>query len=135
MSTVRALALMFLSSVIARPVVAQECGDNAPVTPVPAQVNGQRLWPPSGFQPAQPGQRLPDQRDSSDYRSLTIAGQQSGHELFQSIDIVGDSAYVAYNAGFQVWHIGGANAANPARRHVRDGWAGGFPSLLHRRQQ
>lgn len=117
------------TSLTGDPAMAQPCGDNAPATPVPQSVQGQRLWPPSGFRPAQPGQRIPDQRDSTDYRSLTIAGQRSGHELFDAVDIVGDSLYVAYNAGFSIWDISPANAANPARRHVRDGYVGGFPEF------
>lgn len=124
-----ALAAVAVGLALPAMAQAQVCGDNSPVTPVPQMVDGQRLWPPSGFRPARAGQRIPDQRDSSDYLSLTIAGQRSGHELFQSMARVGDTLYVSYNAGFAAWDVSPANADNPARRHVRDGWTGGFPAF------
>ncbi len=115
-----------------------QCGDNEPATPVPecraaaggdevscTQPGAARLWP-DGFQPGRPGQQLPAVRDSTQWRSFTIPGFSSGHELFHSLDIVGDRLVVVYNAGLQVWNLGGGNAENPQRLEIADGWLGNF---------
>ncbi len=118
-----------------------QCGGNEPAFPVPecrsaatgdavscAQPNAARLWP-SGFQPGLPGQQLPSRRDSTQWRSFTIPGVATGHELFHSLDIVGTHLYVVYNAGLQVWSIGGGDAEDPALLEAADGWRGDFFSF------
>lgn len=118
------------------------CGDGSPAYPVPecrdrtttaevacGQVNSVRLWP-TNFRPGKPGEYLPEIRDTTDrIGGLTVPGAKSGHELFKSVDIVGDKLYVAYNAGMQVWGIGGGYAEDPVRLVYRDGWMGQFLSF------
>ncbi len=130
--------------------LAAQCGDNSPAVPVlecrdeltgvevacddPLAV---RLWPPD-LRPGRPGQVLPNQRDSTNWRSHQEAGCQTDRELFMSLDIENDHLYAAYNAGFQVWNIAGpVNGEYPKRIRaipdapsctglVRDGWEGDF---------
>lgn len=101
-----------------------QCGNNSPAFPVPEFRGPVRLWPPSGFRPGMPGQQLPANRDSTQYLSTTFPSHGSGHELFWAIDVVGDKAFVMYNAGIQVWDLAGSLAEDPERIHFRDGIAG-----------
>ncbi len=114
------------------------CGSRCPAVPAPkcctadlpcpnnitaACPNGQ-LWP-DGFQPVAPGQVLPEPRDSTDYRSTSIPGSQSGHELFNALDIEDDLLFVSYNAGIQVWDIA-SNPEQPVKKAFKEGWLGQF---------
>lgn len=129
------LLLLLLSPTTA---LAGECGANEPAFPVPQCVSSTtglevtcgtagsvELWP-AGFRPGLPGDRLPLDRDSTQWRSFSIPGANSGHELFQSLDIHANHLYVAYNAGLQVWNIAGANAEDPNRLFNPDGYRGQF---------
>ncbi len=88
------------------------------------------LWLPGVFQPGETAlsnNQIPAERDSTQWSSATAPGFDSGHEIFQSVDVLGDHLYVAYNAGLSIWNVGGAaNAENPVRVKVRDGWNFGF---------
>lgn len=101
-----------------------QCGNNSPAYPVPEFRGSTRLWPPSGFRPGMPGTQLPANRDSTQYLSTTFPSHASGHELFWAIDVVGDKAFVMYNAGIQAWDLAGPLAEDPERIHFRDGIAG-----------
>jgi hypothetical protein len=113
------------------------CGDNSPATPVPECRSAEgaelpctdpeavRLWP-AALRPGLPGETLPPDRDSTQWTSTTIPGALSGHELFQSLAIDGDYVYVAYNAGVQVWDVGGIHAEDPEKVAAADGWRGDF---------
>ncbi len=113
------------------------CGDNSPAIPVPECRNAAsgepeacdapgtvRLW--AEIRPGRPGETLPEERDSTQWSSATIPGWGSGHELFYSLDIDTDRLFVAYNAGLQIWDIGGDKAEDPERLAVADGWRGDF---------
>jgi hypothetical protein len=105
---------------------APNCSDpglNSPAFPVPQFRDAARLWP-DNFRPARPGQRLPAERDSTDYTSNGPACFASGHELFQGLDIVGDRLFVLYNVGVQVWDIGGVFADSPRQLTLLDGLRG-----------
>ena len=119
-------------------LAAGECGFNEPGFPVPECVSSStglevacsasdavQLWP-AGWRPGEPGERFPLDRDSTQWRSFSIPGANSGHELFRSLDIVENHLYVAYNAGVQVWNIAGNNAEDPNRLFNPDGYRGQF---------
>ncbi|MCP4658750.1 MAG: hypothetical protein GY856_25340 [bacterium] len=143
--TSQVLPLVLLAFAILCPVrlfAGAFCGDGSPAYPVPecrdrtttdevdcGQANAVRLWP-TNLRPGLPSEYLPEIRDTTDrIGGLTVPGAKSGHELFKSVDIVGDKLYVAYNAGIQVWDIGGNNAESPLRLVYRDGWMGQFLSF------
>ncbi len=113
-------------------VPVPECRDELTGDEVPCIATGAvRLWPES-LRPGLPGQQLPAERDSTDWEGLTIPGAASGHELFKSVDVLGDHLFVAYNAGLQVWDVSGNNAEDPLLRAAADGWRGdflGFPAF------
>ncbi len=96
----------------------------------PAFAVTENLWLPGVFKPGEtdlPNNQIPPERDSTEWDSRTAPGFDSGHELFQSVDVHGSFLYVAYNAGFSIWNIAGAtNAEDPVRIEVRDGWNFGF---------
>lgn len=123
------LALLVLG---ASPSWSQTCSGNSP-----AFVVDEDLWLTNFFRPGLtdlPGNRIPPERDSTDWGSLTIPGANSGHELFWAVDVLGDHLFVAYNAGLQVWNIretGGElpRAENPNRITLKDGWRGEFLSF------
>ncbi len=113
------------------------CGENSPAHPAPecrdkdtgaemscGEPNAVQLW--VGLRPGLPEERLPVERDSTQWTSTTIPGFGSGHELFHSLDIVGNRLYVAYNAGLQAWNINGNLAEDPQRLAIADGWRGDF---------
>ncbi|MCP3958665.1 MAG: hypothetical protein GY719_12500 [bacterium] len=114
------------------------CFDGSPAVPVDQfrTISGQgtfELWP-QNFQPADPlATPLPDDRDSTSYEGFERPGLQGGNELFWGIDIVSNSAgsylFTAYNAGFQIWNIGGAFQAAPQELSQRDGWVGDFDTF------
>ena len=82
------------------------------------------LWLPEIFRPGLTdlsNRRLPAERDSTGWISLTIPGFSSGHEIFQGLDVLDDHMYVAYNAGFSIWDIG-TDPEKPRRLKIRDGW-------------
>ena len=94
----------------------------------PAFAVPSELWL-DAFRPGNTGlanNRIPADRDSTDWVSLTPPGFEFGHELFQALDLLDDYLYVAYNAGIQVWDIGPGNEEIPDRIIVRDGWRGDF---------
>ena len=135
--TLSRLPILLLAVTLADPLFGQ-CGRNDPAFPVPecrneldggevacTDAHAVRLWP-EGFRPGLPGQQLPANRDSTQYEEFTVPGLATGHELFHSLDIVGNYLYVVYNAGLQVWNIAGGNAEDPQRRFVRDGFSGDF---------
>jgi len=89
------------------------------------------LWPP-GLRPADPiGQALPESRDSTLFTSASnqLPGA-GGLEFFYDLDILEDGSsvylYMAFNSGFQILDITGANATSPSLRSVRNGWFGDF---------
>ncbi len=114
------------------------CQTGSPATPVQKSrtIAGQgtfEMWP-QNFQPADPiGQSLPPERDSTAYNGFQRPGIQDGLELFWAIDIVdgpaGPHLYMGYNAGWQIWDIGGAFATDPQLLSQRDGWVGDFDSF------
>lgn len=119
------LALVFATAV-AHAGSTPNCSDpgqNSPAYPVPQFRDAARLWP-DNFRPARPGQRIPAERDSTDYTSNGPASFASGHELFQGLDIVGDRLFVLYNVGVQVWDIGGVFADSPRQLDLLDGLRG-----------
>ena len=112
------------------------CFDGSPAQPTPRfrTVTGQgtfELWPET-FQPADPiGQDLPSDRDSTRYNGFQVPpGQANGLEFFYDLDIVTTETsahlFMSYNAGFQIWDIGGALATHPQMLSQRDGWLGDF---------
>lgn len=132
------LTLLAVTTSIPAALFGGTCGNNDPAVPVPEcrnENNGQqvpcsdpsavRLWP-AGLRPGLPGQTLPPERDSTQWTSTTIPGALSGHELFHGLDILGEKLYVAYNAGFQIYDIGGSHAEAPSRELTKDGWRGDF---------
>ena len=83
-----------------------EGGENGPVFPV-----SENLWIKNSdgdvvFQPGAPGERIPLDRDSSDWTSLTQTTAAQGHEMFESLEVLGDYLYVLYNGGFIIYDIG-----------------------------
>ncbi len=83
------------------------------------------LWLTDIFRPGLTplaNRQLPAERDSTGWVSLTFPGFDFGHEIFEGLDVAGDYLYVAYNAGLSIWDISGANAEDPERILVRDGW-------------
>ncbi len=89
------------------------------------------LWPPS-LRPAEPiGQPIPASRDSTQFTSASdqLPGA-GGLEFFYDLDILEDGSsvylYMAFNSGFQILDITGANATSPSLRSVRNGWFGDF---------
>lgn len=128
----QAVSSAALASILALTVsssaLAQCAGDNSPVFPVPETRGIVTLWP-GNIRPVLPDRQLPASRDSSSYLSTSIPGLNSGHELFSDIDIVNDFAYVSYNAGFQIWDIGGSAAEEPVRVQVKDGWNRDFETF------
>ena len=134
LSTLIAGAALGLAS---PPVVSAGLGD-PPAFPVPEcrdanngdevacnDVDAVRLWP-GRLRPGLPGESLPVERNSTGWVSLTIPGAASGHELFHSLDILGDHLFVAYNAGLQVWDISGEMAEDPQFLAGADGWLDDF---------
>ena len=117
---------------------------NAGSAPIEANCEGRTtaypvpecLWL-SDFRPADtPGKPLPPERDSSKYNSTLEPSCSTGLELFKDIDILGDYAYVSYNAGLQVWRIDGSNEAKPQRVVFADGFSkcpggGTFLAFIH----
>ena len=126
------VAFLAVAALSSAPSWSQTCSGLSP-----AFVVDEDLWLPNVFRPGLTnlaGNRIPPERDSTDWGSLTIPGANSGHELFWSVDVLGDYLFVAYNAGFQVWSIhenGGAlpRAENPLRLTIKDGWRGDFLSF------
>jgi hypothetical protein len=117
------LVLAFSSSGLRAGVNCSEPGQNSPAFPVPEFREGARLWP-DDFRPALPGERLPLERDSTDYLSIHPPSFSTGHELFMGVDIVGDRLFVLYNVGLQVWDISAPFADRPKRLHFLDGVRG-----------
>ncbi len=114
--------LTLLLTAAAQPATlrGQTCSGLEPAFAVP-----ESLWLDGRFRPGATdlaGNQLPPERDSTGWMSLTVPGFSSGHEIFESLDVAGDYLYVAYNAGFSIWDISGANAEDPERIKVRDGW-------------
>ncbi|MDA8019885.1 MAG: hypothetical protein MPN21_20790 [Thermoanaerobaculia bacterium] len=73
-------------------------------------------------------------RDSTDYATQSVPGQQDGHELFQDVAIAGskdenasqaDFVVVAYSAGLQVWDIR-TDPEEPTLRAQKDGFLGAW---------
>lgn len=136
-------ALAVLGFLVPAVLAAGLCGDNEPAKPVPECVSSStgvatscaaadaiRLWPESGLRPGLPGQQLPGQRDSTQWRSFSPPAAHTGHELFLSLDIEDEFLYVAYNVGLQVWNISGGNAESPRRRRFADLYGGGFMTFI-----
>ena len=100
------------------------CFDGSPGRTVPEFVQGERIWPPSGLQPAVPGAQL-----AADGTRYTGGGTQIprvGLEMWTDLDIIGNHLYAAYNSGLRIWDISGANAAKPKRLAYRDGFSNHF---------
>lgn len=117
----RTCAIAFWSLLFSLPHVGEavaQCEPGEPAIPVPMS-----LWPedlrPSPTPRAM--NQLPDDRDSTDYLTTTIPGVWTGHELFESVAVVGERLFVAYNAGISVWDIEG-NQDMPRQLTYREGW-------------
>lgn len=108
------------------------CLDGSPAVPVPEFAGGVRLWPDSGFQPAET--TIDRLRDSTAYNGFQLLGAPSGGpndlEFFNAVDILADGGttylYTAYNSGWQIWNITGSLADSPLRVSFRDGWRNDF---------
>ena len=117
------LGAFILLMVVVAPAALQGqiCGNRTPAMPVP-----EALWLERVIRPGlngSPGAPLPAERDSTTWDSLRNPGFHNGWEIFEALDIAGDHLFVAYNAGVSVWNLAGAaNAENPQRVAVRDGW-------------
>lgn len=139
-------------ALLAMPIQAGVCSADAPATPVPQfdedLAPGVSLWPldpATGAIRLQPAglpegitrdelPPLPNNRDSSDYTTLTIPGEWSGHELFMDVAVAGsrtqdapvsDWLVVVYNAGVEVWDVA-TDPAAPVLIDQRDGWGPPF---------
>lgn len=80
---------------------------------------------PGVFRPGVTGlacDQLPSGMDSSGWESLTVPSRFASHEQYQGLDVLGDFLYVAYNAGIQVWDIGGEKAEQPVEVAAADGF-------------
>ena len=111
------------------------CQTGSPATPVEQfrTIGGQgtfEMWP-ANFRPTAVGQTLPANRDSTQFvsNSSQLPGF-GGLEFFFDLDILEDAGsvylYMAFNSGFQIWDITGANATQPVLRSARNGWTGQF---------
>lgn len=153
-STLRLRILLFAlcmgSMIGVRELPAQACGESSPAravakcvdasgTPISCGAfNAIQLWP-VGFRPGGVDDAtidpnpLPMNRDTTDrVGGLTVPGSRSGHEIFRSVDVVGDHLYVAYNAGIQVWDIGldpELESPSTGPTSIKDGWEGHFWSF------
>ncbi len=126
------LTLLLLSAALPPALHALGCGQEETARHVPGPppdhdpaAPGVDLWLPDIFRPGLTGlsnRQLPDERDSTSWDSLEVNGFDTSLEQFQSVDVAGDYLYVAYNAGFSIWDIAGANAEDPERILARDGW-------------
>ena len=151
--SVTLLSAAFLCMVLVVPSSrAGDCSADSPATAVPQfdedLAPGVSLWPLDAvtgeirFQPAGLPEGitrdelpvLPTDQDSTDYLTLTIPGEWSGHELFMDVAVAGsrdqgapvsDWLVVGYNSGVEVWDIG-ANPEIPALVDQRDGWGAPF---------
>ncbi|MEM8933343.1 MAG: hypothetical protein AAGE94_19290 [Acidobacteriota bacterium] len=83
------------------------------------------MWP-DGFRPASPGQRIPKDRDSTDYISKSHPGAASGHELWFGVDIAADRLFAYYNAGIAVFDIASPNQERPVKLGYVDTLEGDF---------
>lgn len=115
-------------------VGTQGCLDGCPAKPVPRTrsvpgAGNVTLWPSSLRPVDPPGQALPSSRDSTQYNGFQLPGAPN-LELFYDLDVVrstqGTHLFMSYNAGFQIWDIGGNRAGKPAKMSQRDGWRGDF---------
>lgn len=119
---------MILCVVAVQPATleAQTCAGQTPAFAVP-----ESLWLDGIFRPGEtdlPDNQLPPDRDSTTWDSIGVPTCATGEEIFQGLDVAGDYLYVAYNSGFSIWDISGANAEDPQRIKVRDGFScGGSP--------
>lgn len=134
------MLLTFLLS-SALPSLASECGFAEKATPVPqryADLMGptESLWPTDEtgavtFKPATDMNgvtEIPRNRDSSSWRTQTIAGEQAQHWLFMDVAAPegnDDWLFVAYNAGLQAWDLR-TDPAGPSRVAYREGWMNHF---------
>ena len=147
-----AAALAFLAflglALLSLPAWAGVCSSDSPATPVPQfdedLAPGVSLWPldpvtgdirlqPAGLPEGITRDDvpvLPANRDSSDYVTLTIPGEWSGHELFMDVAAadsrtqgapVSDWVVMAYNSGVEVWDVA-TDPASPILLDQRDGW-------------
>ncbi len=85
-----------------------------------------KLWPVTGFQPADPPGPLPRERDSSSYTSYEQpcehwTNPSASLNRFVDMSKQGNFLYVATSSGFSIWDIAGNNARQPKRRIIRDG--------------
>lgn len=73
---------------------------------------------------------LPPNRDSTSFNTLSVPGEQSGHELFRDVAAPGrydeaapqaDYVFVVYNAGLSVWKITN-DPEDPNKVDQKDGW-------------
>ncbi len=132
------VALLCIAAIQPAALQAQSCGGQIPGRHVPGPPPNHDpaapdvdLWLPMIFRPGLTGlsnRQLPVERDSTTWDSLRVPGCSTGEEIFQGLEVAGDYLYAVYNAGFSIWDISGANAENPERIKVRDGWScGGSP--------
>jgi len=134
------LILSAACAAVCLPAMAGVCGNHSPAFPVPEcrnaggfatgcpQPGAIRLWT-DALRPGLPGQQLAAARDSTGWSTFEVPGADTGFELFQSVDVVNDHLYVAYNAGISVWDIAGVHTEVPIRQVSRDGWRGDFLSF------
>ncbi len=126
------LTLLLIAATLPAALQAQVCSGQIPGRFVPGPppnhdpaAPGIDLWIPEVFRPGltgRPNRQLPADRDSTEWDSIFNPGYHTGLELFESVDVLGDHLYVAYNSGFSIWDVSGGNAENPVRIKVRDGW-------------
>lgn len=147
-----AWALVALLSLALPRAVFAGCEADTPARPVPQfdeeLAPGVSLWPlhpttgevrlqPAGLPQGITRSQLPvlpSNQDSTDYQTLTMPGEWSGHELFRDLASPGSRFQyappsrwlaVAYNAGIEVWDLA-PNPAHPALLDQKDGWTAPF---------
>ncbi len=115
------LTLLLTCAALPTALQGQACSGRTPAFAVTED-----LWLPGIFragETALPNNQIPNERDATDWDSQSFPGFHTSHEQYQSLDVEGEYLYAAYNAGFSIWNIAGAaNAEDPVRIEVRDGW-------------
>ena len=118
----KSLVLLLILASAVLPAVA-DCGAGALV----AHSVPQSLWTAELHPADDPDRPFPGDRDSTGYVTTTVPSCISGHELFKDVEVLADYAFVAYNAGVQVWRIGQGAEARPQKMAFADGFYGCQP--------
>jgi PKD repeat protein len=82
------------------------CSEGRPAFSVPASIDGTSLWGSlrPGDQTGGANERLPDDRDSTDYTGNNVPGLT--RPLFSSVDVEGDWVFASYATGFRIYSAG-----------------------------